>query len=376
VPRKPLEAMAAELPAGVRARFVDGVNGLRMHVLEAGFEAEDRPALLLLHGFPELAFSWRRVMPLLAAAGYHVIAPDQRGYGRTSGWDRTFAGDLASFRQFNLAQDALDLVFALGLERVDAVIGHDFGSPVAAHCALIRPDVFASVVMMSAPFAGTPPPGPATPPDFDIHADLARLTPPRKLYQWYYSTHPADKDMHHASQGLAAFLRAYYHVKSADWSGNAPHPLNAWSADQLAVLPDYYVMPLHATMPEAVAPHMPSKAEVEACDWLPDEALAVYVREFARTGFQGGLNWYRCATNGVVARDLRLFAGRKIDAPALFIAGEQDWGVFQSPGAFATMGTRACSRFHGAHLIPDAGHWVQQEQPEAVADLLLAFLDG
>jgi pimeloyl-ACP methyl ester carboxylesterase len=161
----------------VRSRFVDGGEGLRMHVLEAGFEARGRPLVLLLRGFPELAYSWRKVMAALAAAGLHVVAPDQRGYGRTTGWDGDYDGDLASFRLFNLVQDALELISALGHRRVAAVIGHDFGSPVAAHCALLRPDVFTSVVMMSAPFAGAPTPGPAPAPVFDVHADLARLTP-------------------------------------------------------------------------------------------------------------------------------------------------------------------------------------------------------
>ena len=120
------------LPPGIRSRFVEGINGLRMHVLEAGFETRGRPCVLLLHGFPELAFSWRKVMPALAAAGYHVIAPDQRGYGRTTGWDADYDGDLASFRLTNLVRDALGLVSAFGYRSVDAVIGHDFGSSVAA----------------------------------------------------------------------------------------------------------------------------------------------------------------------------------------------------------------------------------------------------
>src|SRR5713101_4093359 len=90
------------LPPGIRSRFVENINGLRMHVLEAGHETKGRPCVLLLHGFPELAFSWRKVMPQLAAAGYHVIAPDQRGYGRTTGWDANYDGDLASFRLLNL----------------------------------------------------------------------------------------------------------------------------------------------------------------------------------------------------------------------------------------------------------------------------------
>jgi pimeloyl-ACP methyl ester carboxylesterase len=144
------------LPSGIRSRFVDGINGLRMHVLEAGFETKGRPCVLLLHGFPELAFSWRKVMPRLAAAGYHVIAPDQRGYGRTTGWDANYDGDLASFRLLNLVRDALGLVSAFGYRSVDAVVGHDFGSGVAAWCALVRPDVFRSVALMSAPFAGPP----------------------------------------------------------------------------------------------------------------------------------------------------------------------------------------------------------------------------
>src|SRR5438105_6051769 len=144
------------LPAGIRSRHVGGINGLTMHVLEAGFETKGRPCVLLLHGFPELAYSWRKVMPRLAAAGFHVVAPDQRGYGRTIGWGADYDGDLSSFRILNIVRDALGLLLALGHRSVQAVVGHDFGSPVAAYCALARPDVFRSVVMMSAAFAGTP----------------------------------------------------------------------------------------------------------------------------------------------------------------------------------------------------------------------------
>src|SRR5579871_4004138 len=128
------------LQPGIRSRTLDGINGLRMHVLEAGFEQPGRPCVLLLHGFPELAFSWRKMMRPLADAGFHVIAPDQRGYGRTTGCDVSYAADLALSRPLNLVRDALGLVFALGYRDVAAVIGHDFGSPVAAWCALLRPD--------------------------------------------------------------------------------------------------------------------------------------------------------------------------------------------------------------------------------------------
>ena len=133
-----------------------------MHILEAGFETRSenntaRPLVLLLHGFPELAYSWRKVMLPLAAAGYHVVAPDQRGYGRTTGWDGDYDGDVASFRMLNLVRDVMGLISALGHRSVAAVFGHDAGSHVAAWCSLIRPDVFRSVAMMSAPFAGPPP---------------------------------------------------------------------------------------------------------------------------------------------------------------------------------------------------------------------------
>src|ERR1041385_2559395 len=135
------------LPSGIRARFVDDVNGLRMHVLEAGFETPGRPCVLLLHGFPELAYSWRKIMPALAEAGYHVVAPDQRGYGRTTGWSANYDDDLRPFRLLNAVRDALGLVAALGHRSVAAVVGHDFGASVAAWCALVRPDVFRSVAL-------------------------------------------------------------------------------------------------------------------------------------------------------------------------------------------------------------------------------------
>jgi pimeloyl-ACP methyl ester carboxylesterase len=352
-----------------------------MHVLEAGFETKGRPCILLLHGFPELAFSWRKVMPELAAAGYHVIAPDQRGYGRTTGWDGNYDGDLASFRLLNLVRDALGLVSALGYRSVDAVVGHDFGSSVAAWCALVRPDVFRSVVLMSAPFAGSPPlpfntaDAPAKPkPEDPVHRELATLPRPRKHYQWYYSTREANADMHRAPQGVHDFLRAYYHHKSADWKDNAPYPLKSWSANELAKLPTYYVMDLDKNMAETVAAEMPSAAAVAANIWLPDRELSYYGAEYARTGFQGGLQWYRCGTSGAFTRDLETFSGRSIDVPSCFISGKQDWGTYQRPGVYEAMQSTACTRMIGCHLVGGAGHWVQQEQPAEVNRLLLAFL--
>ena len=370
-------ALARLAGDGIRARTVAGINGLTMQLLEAGSATERRPLLLLLHGFPELAYSWRRVMPALAAAGYYVVAPDQRGYGGTTGWDPAYDGDLASFRMLNLVRDTLGLVDALGYRQVAAVIGHDAGAGVAAWCGLIRPDLFRSVVLMSAPFAGPPPlhPAPqARPPMARFDEELAALEPPRKHYQWYYSSRAANADMLHCEQGLHAFLRAYYHYKSADWPGNRPYRLQSWTAAELARLPTYYVMHRGDTMAQAVAPYAPTPAAVAACRWLPDDELAVYRAAYAATGFQGGLQWYRCGTGGVGLAELQLFAGRTIDVPSCFISGAHDWGVFQSPGTCERMQESVCSRMLGCHLVPGAGHWVQQEQPQQVTELLLDFL--
>jgi pimeloyl-ACP methyl ester carboxylesterase len=369
------------LPPAIRSRFVEGINGLRMHVLEAGYETKGRPCVLLLHGFPELAYSWRKVMPALAQAGYHVIAPDQRGYGRTTGWDGSYDGDLASFRLLNLVRDALGLVAAFGYRSVDAVVGHDFGSSVAAWCALVRPDVFRSVVLMSAPFGGPPPlpfdtadAPPRPKPEDPVHRDLAALPRPRKHYQWYYSTRQANADMHRANQGVHDFLRAYYHYKSADWSDNKPYPLKSWSVGELAKLPTYYVMDLAKDMAEAVAEQMPSAGAIAANKWLPDRELAFYSAEYTRTGFQGGLQWYRCGTSGAFIPELQTWSGRSIDVPSCFISGKQDWGTYQRPGVFEAMQSTACTRMIGCHLVDGAGHWVQQEQPAEVNRLLLDFL--
>ena len=364
------------LPAGIRSRQVDNGNGLSMHVLEAGFDAPGRPCVLLLHGFPELAYSWRKVMLPLAEAGFHVVAPDQRGYGRTTGWQQGYEAGLDEFRLLNLVRDAAGLVSALG-HQTAAVVGHDFGSPVEAWCALTRPDVFRSVALMSAPFPGPPSAGAA--PVFaqairHLLDGLAALHPPRKHYQWYYSGPEADADMRQAPQGLHAFLRGYYHHKSADWPQNRPFALAAMSAAELARLPTYYVMRADQTMAETVAAEMPSAEQIAACRWLPEEDLAVYTAEYARTGFQGGLQWYRCGTSGRYIPEMLAWSGRTIDVPACFIAGRSDWGVFQKPGDFEAMQATACTQLRGVHWVEGAGHWVQQEQPAEVSRLLLDFL--
>lgn len=368
----------AVLPSAIRSRLIDNANDCLTHILEAGFETPNRPLVLLIHGFPELAFSWRKQLVALAEAGYHAVAPDQRGYGRSSGTDVDFDDDLLPYTTFNRVADMLGLVHALGHGSAAAVIGHDYGSPVAAWCALLRPEVFRSLVMMSAPFAGppdlaSPASGQATKGDNDVHADLAALPRPRKHYQWYYATRPANEAMWHCAQGMHDFLRAYYHFKSADHKDNQPFALKSWSAAELEKMPTYYVMDLDRDMAQTVAPHIPSATAIATCPWLTEDDLRVYSSEYGRTGFQGGLQSYRIGTDIRFQAGLKALAGRTIDVPASFIGGASDWGPRQRPGALERMNT-ACTRLLGIHRVEGAGHWVQQEQADKVNSLLLEFL--
>lgn len=362
------------LPSNIRSRRIDGVNRLSMHILEAGYETPGRPLALLLHGFPELAFSWRKILEPLADAGFYVVAPDQRGYGRTTGWSDAYEQDLRPFGPLALVDDMLALVAALGHNSVALLVGHDFGSPVAGWCAMTRPDVFQSVVMMSAPFAGAPSAGGIAGSGRDsIDDSLAKLSRPRKHYHWYYATPAANRDMLDASSGLHALLRAYFHYKSADWSGNKPYRLVDWSAEQLALMPTYYIMDRGATMAETVAPFMPAPEAVSACTWLTEQDLSVYSDEYRRTGFQGGLNWYRTRFDGQLNAELAGFANNSIDVPSMFISGASDWGAFQAPGALERMQSKICTQMQGTHLVDGAGHWVMQEKTEAVARLITDF---
>jgi pimeloyl-ACP methyl ester carboxylesterase len=370
---------------------IPNVNGLTVHILEAGYETPGRPAVLLLHGFPELAYSWRKVMPSLAAAGYHVIAPDQRGYGRTIGWDDSYDADPDPFRILNMTRDAIGLVYALGYRSVAMVVGHDAGAPVASWSALIRPDIFRSITIMSSPFEGAPSlpfdtapfdtasaaplPRPALTDD-ELDAALAKLSPPRKYYQNYQRTRGANDDMLHAPQGLHAFFRAYYFYKSADYKGNKPHPLNARTAGEMAQIPTYYVMEKDKGMAATVAPFMPPADYIANCKWLTEAEVDVYATEYGRTGFTGALQGYRVrrGSDPRSIAEMHTFSGRAIDVPSQYIAGKSDWGVYQTPGAVDKMRNSACTHMVGFHLVDGAGHWVQQEQPQLVSALLVQFL--
>jgi pimeloyl-ACP methyl ester carboxylesterase len=290
---------------------------------------------------------------------------------------------MSQFSLTNIVRDAVTLVHALGYREVHCVVGHDFGAVTSSMCALIRPDFFKSVVMMSHPFKapavlpfnlahgeGSPPALPV-----DMPAELANLPEPRKHYKWYNSTERSAGEWSSPAQGLQDFLRGYLHVKSADWKTNKPHPLKEWSAEEVAKMPYYYILPLDKTMPETIADLMTTEDASATKRWMSDEDLRVYVQEWSRTGFQGGLNFYRTTTDPSKMRDVEMFAGKKIECPSTFLSGAQDWGNYQQPGAIESY-PESCSDFRGIKFIDGAGHWPQQEQPEKVVEELLAFLRG
>jgi pimeloyl-ACP methyl ester carboxylesterase len=369
----PLDSTA--LPTGVKSRFIDNVNGLRMHILEAGND-DGRPLLLLLHGFPELAYTWRKVMMPFAKRGYYVIAPDQRGYGRTTGTEDNNDDDFTQFSMLNSCQDIVTLLYRLGKTKVRSVIGRDLGSPVAANLALLRPDIFESVVMISAPYFGAPPiDTPSRTPVIDALRQLGR-----KHYRWYFSSvKQADSDMINAGQGLKEFFRGYFYFKSAQHPKNKNiFELKEWTADELCKLPEYYVMQLDSTMPQTVLSNVPDSAVLqrEMSSWLTEDELQMYTDEYQRSSFRGGLQYYKCMTSGYDQNQLKVFSGMKIKCPATFICGANDWGMQMEPGFMKKLGAKdVFEDWRGLELIDDAGHWLTEEQPEELIKAILKFLN-
>ena len=403
------------LPRGVCSRYIDCTStvGMLFHTLQSGIPSpgQRKPLILLIHGFPEMAFSWRKVMTSLAEPregapeGFHVVAFDQRGYGRTTGWEAdlpslgtSLCG--SSFIIMQLVRDTVTVVAALGYDRVRCVVGHDFGGVTAGWCACVRDDVFESCVLMSHPWKGTPPLPVARTShqgketldtisegerEYDPHIEtsLASLDPPRKHYKWYSASAPAASDwLNPQPLSLREFLRGYMYTKSAAWPENAhPTPLRRWTAPELARMPWYYVMPQHLSMPQTIAVMLSNNPNAQrelqgTHSWLADADLGVCVDEWSRTGFAGGLSWYASMTDASVnASDVALFAGRKITVPLAFVSGESDWGNWQEPGTLRGMEEgRSCERYWGTKLIEGAGHWVQQERPRRVVDEIGAFL--
>ena len=379
-PRNPdVEYGQATLPHGIRSRRIDTNNHVILHTLEAGFETPGRPCVVLLHGFPELAYIWRHQMLPLAQAGFHVIAPDVRGYGLSAPRPVAWDDSLVPYSMLNRVSDVLGLVRAMGHEKVALVVGHDWSGPTAQWCARLRPDVFQSVVSVSTPFLSASKlpldsaAHPASGTEDDIDQALAALPRPRKHYATYSATHEANEDMWHPPQGIHNLLRQMFYFKSADWDGNQPFPLKSWTASELTKMPTYYIMDLNKGIAATMAEHQPTPNYVAGCQWMTEADLEVFTSQFTRTGFQGGFNYYRVAADPALSDELNSFAGKTIDVPACYIAGGQDWGAYQAPGAFQNM-DKVCTHFKGAHLVPHAGHSVVEEQPDAVNKILLDFV--
>lgn len=310
-------------------RFLD-VNGVRLRVYDAG--PPDAPLVILAHGFPELAFSWRHQIPVLAGAGYRVLAPDQRGYGGSSRPDAVEAYDIAA-----LTGDLVGLMDAVGAERA-AVVGHDWGAVVAWSTPLLHPDRVAAVAGLSVP----PVPRPRTPPT----EAFRRIFSGHFFYILYFQQ-PGVADAEMAADPRRAMLRMLGGMR-------AP-------ADEATALR------MLAPGPEGFIDRLPEPDQLP--DWLSPAELDHYAEEFGRTGFTGALNWYRNFD-----RNWRIMgtpAAETISVPALFVGGTDD------PVLNFTRIDRAGEVAKGPYrqvMLDGAGHWIQQERPEDINAELLAFL--
>lgn len=307
--------------------------GLNQQVIEAG----SGPLVLLIHGFPELGISWRAQIEALAAAGYRVVAPDMRGYGGT---ERP-AGDDA-FSILHLVGDMVDLVHALGQTEC-AVVGHDWGAPVAWHCALMRPDMFRAVAGLSVPFQPRRPGGPPV-------AAMQALTAKAGLGDLYIVRFQ-DPEAHVAldADPEAALRKMFWAYDGATPAAHRHTGFLAPGVDMIAGIDD-----------AAVAP-----------PWMTTEHLAEYVEAFSTGGFSAPLAWYRnLDRNWALTAFLQ---DRRIDEPALFIVGEND-PVRHYAGRHEAGQGEWLTDLRGSHVIPGAGHWIQQERPAEVNALLVDFL--
>jgi pimeloyl-ACP methyl ester carboxylesterase len=312
-------------------RFLE-TNGIRTHIAECG----KGPLVILCHGFPELWYSWRHQMLALGQAGFHAVVPDQRGYGRS---DQPEAID--AYHILNLVGDIVCLVKALGEEK-GFIVGHDWGANVAWHCALLRPDLFPAVVALSVPFLprlrGKIPPTEM----------MRKMSGEQVFYQVYF------QELGRAEAAMEVDARRTLAMTLYSLSGDPP-PEKRWRfmLDKSEEALDT------SSMPEA----LPS--------WLAEKDVDYFAGEFQRTGFRGGLNWYRN-----IDRNWELTAfleGAKIHTPALFVAGEVDPVIKIYQKAYEVL-ERNVLRLKEKILIPGVGHWVNQERPAEVNQLILEFL--
>lgn len=311
-------------------RFTEA-NGIKIHIAEAGAG----PLVVLCHGFPESWYSWRHQIKALSEAGYHVVAPDMRGYGQTN---RPNAIDQYSL--FHLVGDIVGVVNAIS-DKPAVVIGHDWGAPVAWHCALFRPDLFRAVAGLSVPFR---PRGPAAP------TSLMPQTDSEIFYQLYFQAEGvAEKEFEQDIRRTIRLVLAGRANKQAPAMNPMVPRQGGWHSSR----------PLPSSLP----------------NWITEADIDFYVAEFQRSGFRGGLNWYRN-----LDRNWELMApwsGARVTVPAFYMAGEQDL-VVKFPGAeqlIANLG-QFVPKLQKTIMLPDCGHWTQQEKPNEVNSAIIAFLKG
>ena len=318
----------------LKHRFID-TNGIKMHVAEQG----DGPLIVLCHGWPESWYSWRHQIPALAAAGFHVVAPDQRGYGQT---DKPEPIDAYNILQ--LTGDIVGLVNALGDETA-IISGHDWGAPVAWTSALVRPDIFRAVVLLSVPYI---PRGSIRP-----TIGMKAMAGDRNFYQLYFQE-PGRVEKELEEDVRRSMMMILYGA-----SGDPP-PNERWN----------FIFDKSKKFSESGV--VPKKLPA----WLSEADVDFYTGEFKRAGFRGGINWYR---NSDRNWELTPFlAGAKLRQPTLFVAGDRDVVIDMVGGKQNVMATLDANvpNLRKKVLLPGAGHWTQQERPREVNELMVEFVGG
>ncbi|MGW1776497.1 alpha/beta fold hydrolase [Streptomyces sp. NPDC002104] len=316
---------------GPRHRTIEAPAG-RLHLVEQG----TGPLVLLVHGFPESWYSWRRQLPAIAAAGYRAVALDVRGYGRSSK-----PAAPAAYRMLDLVEDNVALVRALGEEQA-VVVGHDWGATIAATSALLHPGVFRAVGLLSVPYA---PPGGPRPTEV-----FARMGGDEEFYVSYFQE-PGRAEAE-VEPDVRGWLAGFYAALSADTMPARGEPD-----------PHFVVRPGGRLRDRFPRGRLPA--------WLTEDDLDVYAGEFERTGMTGALNRYRSMDRDW--EDLAPYAGAPIQQPSLFIGGSSDASTTWMAGAIDAH-TTTLPGLSSTHILEGCGHWIQQERPDEVNRLLLAWL--
>jgi pimeloyl-ACP methyl ester carboxylesterase len=309
-------------------------NGISMHIAEAG----QGPLVILCHGFPESWYSWRHQLVALAEAGFHAVAPDMRGYGRTDA-----PQEIQAYTLLHMTGDMIGLVQALGAEKA-VIAGHDWGGPVAWHAALFRPDIFRGVIGLSVPF---------TPRLKNRPTSMMPQDEAGQFYQLYFQT-PGVAESELARDARNSLRRIIF-------SGSGD--IDAAVGDHIGMVPRGGGFLSNTVDPDA----LPS--------WITEADIDAYAGDFARTGFRGGLNWYRN-----IDRNWELlapFAGAKVTVPALYMAGDRDL-VVKFRGFDRLIGNLEffVPNLRDVVLLPGCGHWTQQERASEVNKAMIGFLES